>query len=111
MTVDSRSLVSLLTVNLNKTYAIISQTNVDFQVVPGQMLCHYKVEKLIGQGSFGQVVKATNTHSNQLVAIKIIKNKPNFTLQAQSEIQILHLLNSNPDSRFVGFCNLSSYND
>ncbi|KAI8908497.1 kinase-like domain-containing protein [Gorgonomyces haynaldii] len=57
----------------------------------------YLIEKLIGRGSFGQVVKAVHIETEEQVAIKIIKNKQSFTEQAQIEIQLLDALNIHQD--------------
>ena len=43
----------------------------------------------ISQGSFGQVVQAVDRKSNVDVAIKIIKSKKPFALQARTEIELL----------------------
>ena len=68
------------------------------------MIQQYLVHRFIGKGSFGQVVKATNTLTNDVVAIKIIKNRPLFAAQAESEIEILQFLNSrrDEDAKFIG---------
>ena len=54
----------------------------------------FQVLKLIGRGSFGQVVEALDLLSGGKVAIKIIKNRPAFTNQAHMEIRIVKFLNS-----------------
>eukprot|EP00158_Paraphelidium_tribonemae_P007829 Partr_v1_DN28372_c0_g1_i2_m78822 putative dual-specificity tyrosine-(Y)-phosphorylation regulated kinase len=53
----------------------------------------YIILDLLGQGTFGQVVKAQNIKTREIVAIKVIKNKPAYTNQSTIEIQILDLLN------------------
>jgi dual specificity tyrosine-phosphorylation-regulated kinase 1 len=54
----------------------------------------YRLIKVIGSGSFGQVVKAIDTHANNTeVAIKVIKNKPAFHRQAKMEVELLQYLN------------------
>lgn len=53
-----------------------------------QIACH------LGKGSFGQVAKAYDTVEQQDVAIKIIKNKKPFHDQAQIEIRLLEMMNS-----------------
>ena len=52
----------------------------------------YEVLKVIGKGSFGQVVKAYD-HKNHLhVALKMVRNEKRFHRQAQEEIRILEHL-------------------
>ena len=51
----------------------------------------YEVLKVIGKGSFGQVVKAYDHKSHQHVALKIVRNEKRFHRQAQEEIRILEL--------------------
>ena len=59
----------------------------------------YEVLKVIGKGSFGQVVKAYD-HKNHLhVALKIVRNEKRFHRQAQEEIRILeHLRKQDKDN-------------
>mmetsp|Transcript_11511 Transcript_11511/g.23596 ORF Transcript_11511/g.23596 Transcript_11511/m.23596 type:complete len:495 (+) Transcript_11511:366-1850(+) len=52
----------------------------------------YTLKEKIGKGSFGQVVKAYDNTENCEVAIKIIKSKKPFTLQARTEIELLEQL-------------------
>ena len=52
----------------------------------------FQVEKRIGKGSFGQVVKAYDTEANEWVGIKIIKSRKPFHKQAGTEIAILEFL-------------------
>uniref|UniRef100_A0A453YZZ9 dual-specificity kinase n=1 Tax=Anopheles gambiae TaxID=7165 RepID=A0A453YZZ9_ANOGA len=49
----------------------------------------YEVLKIIGKGSFGQVVKAYDHRNFQHVALKMIRNEQRFHRQAQEEIRIL----------------------
>ncbi|KAK7805446.1 hypothetical protein U0070_017729 [Myodes glareolus] len=44
---------------------------------------------MIGKGSFGQVVKCLDHKNNELVALKIIRNKKRFHHQALVELKIL----------------------
>ena len=53
----------------------------------------YRVIESLGQGTFGEVVKCIDCHTNQYVAVKIVKNKYAYTQQAISEIKILTILN------------------
>lgn len=53
---------------------------------------HYVIKDRIGKGSFGQVVRAYDKRTQTDVAIKIIKSKKPFALQAQTEIELLTAL-------------------
>ena len=53
----------------------------------------FLVKELLGRGSFGVVVKALDQRREDMVAVKIIRNRPSFTSQALSEINILTELN------------------
>ncbi|KAL9648437.1 hypothetical protein ABK040_014057 [Willaertia magna] len=53
----------------------------------------YLVEEVMGKGSFGVVVKCLDLQTNDYMAVKIIKNKPQFHSQAQIEIALLKDLN------------------
>ena len=55
----------------------------------------YQIEKRIGKGSFGQVVKAYDTQASEWVGIKIIKSRKPFHKQAGTEIAILEFLAQN----------------
>ena len=52
----------------------------------------YIVQDILGRGSFGVVVKAHDHRREESVALKVIKNKPQFTAQAKIEIDILSKL-------------------
>lgn len=52
----------------------------------------YEVLKVIGKGSFGQVVKAFDHKENVHVALKMVRNEKRFHRQAQEEIRILEHL-------------------
>ncbi|KAL2763219.1 dual specificity tyrosine-phosphorylation-regulated kinase 1B isoform p65 [Daubentonia madagascariensis] len=68
--------------------------NHDYIVRSGERwLERYEIDSLIGKGSFGQVVKAYDHQTQELVAIKIIKNKKAFLNQAQIELRLLELMN------------------
>lgn len=52
----------------------------------------YEVLKVIGKGSFGQVVKAYDHKGHVHVALKMVRNEKRFHRQAQEEIRILEHL-------------------
>lgn len=56
----------------------------------------YKIVDYIGQGTFGQVVKCVNLQTQTEHAIKIIKNKSDYTIQGLVEIKILHKMHTDP---------------
>lgn len=59
----------------------------------------YEVIKIIGKGSFGQVVKAYDHRTHQHVALKMVRNEKRFHRQAQEEIRILeHLRRQDKDN-------------
>ncbi|KAJ1672033.1 dual specificity protein kinase yak1, partial [Coemansia sp. RSA 25] len=57
----------------------------------------FLILEMLGSGTFGQVVKCQNTKTGELVAVKVIKNKPAYYKQSMMEVQMLSLLNSKYD--------------
>ncbi|KAG5519191.1 hypothetical protein PMAC_002279 [Pneumocystis sp. 'macacae'] len=57
----------------------------------------YLILDILGQGTFGQVVKCRNIRTQETVAVKVIKNKPAYFNQSMTEITILNLLNKKLD--------------
>lgn len=52
----------------------------------------YEVIRVIGRGSFGQVVKAYDHKRHEHVALKMVRNEERFHRQAQEEVRILRKL-------------------
>lgn len=57
----------------------------------------YLILDVLGQGTFGQVVKCQNMRTHEIVAVKVIKNKPAYYKQSIMEVTILENLNANWD--------------
>lgn len=49
-----------------------------FQVLHDHIGYRYEVLEVIGKGSFGQVLKCLDHKNNELVAIKMIRNKKRY---------------------------------
>jgi serine/threonine protein kinase len=47
---------------------------------------------ILGQGTFGQVVKCQNMKTHEIVAVKVVKNKPAYFNQSMMEVTILELV-------------------
>nr|XP_009296187.1 homeodomain interacting protein kinase 3a isoform X2 [Danio rerio] len=65
----------------------------DYQLVQHEVLCSmkhtYEVLEFLGRGTFGQVVKCWKRGTNEIVAVKILKNHPSYARQGQIEVSIL----------------------
>lgn len=49
----------------------------------------YLILDILGQGTFGQVAKCQNLKTQEVVAVKVIKNKPAYFNQSMMEVSIL----------------------
>ncbi len=59
-------------------------------------LCYrFEVLEFLGKGSFGQALKCRDYKTNEVVAVKIIRNKKRFHHQAGVELKILSYLKEN----------------
>lgn len=64
-----------------------------YRVILGELLDgRYHVQANLGRGMFSGVVRATDTKTDRLVAIKIIRNNETMTKAGNKEIQILEKL-------------------
>lgn len=70
-----------------------------------QMVAHdhvsyrYEILKILGKGSFGQVLKAYDHRTQQHIALKVVRNEKRFHRQANEEIRILeHLRKQDRDN-------------
>uniref|UniRef100_V5GM75 Protein kinase n=2 Tax=Kalmanozyma brasiliensis (strain GHG001) TaxID=1365824 RepID=V5GM75_KALBG len=57
----------------------------------------YLILDILGQGTFGQVVKCQDMTTHEIVAVKVIKNKPAYFNQSMMEVTVLEMLNGNWD--------------
>ncbi|XP_073743098.1 dual specificity tyrosine-phosphorylation-regulated kinase 4 isoform X8 [Callorhinus ursinus] len=83
---------------LHVTPEKLSKTSFDdehgsyMKVLHDHIAYRYEVLEMIGKGSFGQVAKCLDHKNNELVALKIIRNKKRFHHQALVELKILEAL-------------------
>ncbi|TCD63570.1 dual specificity protein kinase kns1, partial [Steccherinum ochraceum] len=62
-------------------------------IVPDDMIARrYRTVRLLGQGTFGKVVEALDTETNQRVAIKIIRAIPKYRDASKIEVRVLQKL-------------------
>lgn len=67
----------------------------DYQLVQHEVLYsmtnQYEVLEFLGRGTFGQVVKCWKKGTNEIVAIKILKNHPSYARQVSCNLILLLL--------------------
>ncbi|CCF58791.1 hypothetical protein KAFR_0F01940 [Kazachstania africana CBS 2517] len=61
----------------------------------------YLVLDILGQGTFGQVVKCQNLLNKEIIAVKVIKSKSEYLNQSITEAKILELINTKIDPNNV----------
>lgn len=64
---------------------------------------HYYVHCLfviLGRGTFGQVLRCWKKDTNEVVAMKILKNLPSYTKQGQVEVEVLTRLSKVDSEQF-----------
>ncbi|XP_067209866.1 homeodomain-interacting protein kinase 2 isoform X7 [Linepithema humile] len=76
----------------------------DYHLVQHEVLYsmtnQYEVLEFLGRGTFGQVVKCWKKGTNEIVAIKILKNHPSYARQGQIEVSILSRLSQENADEF-----------
>lgn len=72
--------------NDNENYDYILKVNETLGQDPNYQ---YRVIDLLGQGTFGQVVKCERISTGELFSVKVIKNKSAYKTQSCMEIEIL----------------------
>lgn len=56
----------------------------------------YLILDVLGQGTFGQVVKCQNLKTQEVVAVKVIKNRTAYFNQSMMEVSVLDLVRPRP---------------
>ncbi|KAK2591376.1 dual specificity protein kinase kns1, partial [Conoideocrella luteorostrata] len=71
-------------------------------LVPGQHITkQYRVEKLLGQGTFGKVVQAYDLMHNEHVALKVVRSNQKYRYAAYVEARVLQTLqNHDPGNKY-----------
>ena len=59
---------------------------------PTRRASEFRVQSLLGQGTFAQVFKCLLHSTGEVVAVKVVKNKPAYTRQATIEIDVFRAL-------------------
>lgn len=49
---------------------------------------------VLGQGTFGQVVKCQNLKTQEVVAVKVVKNRTAYFNQSMMEVSVLDLVSA-----------------
>ncbi|XP_041083618.1 homeodomain-interacting protein kinase 1-like isoform X1 [Polyodon spathula] len=93
-----------ITHSTSTTKSSSSNSEGDYQLVQHEILCSvtnsYEVLEFLGRGTFGQVAKCWKRGTNEIVAIKILKNHPSYARQGQIEVSILSRLSSENADEF-----------
>lgn len=64
-------------------------TSIPSNVLPRN---RYLILDVLGQGTFGQVVKCQNLKTQEVVAVKVIKNRTAYFNQSMMEVSVLDLV-------------------
>jgi dual specificity tyrosine-phosphorylation-regulated kinase 2/3/4 len=76
--------------NNNTLYIGFDDERGDYRIrMHDHLQYRYQITEVLGQGSFGQVVRARDHKTGEWVAIKVIRNKKSFHSQALVEVKIL----------------------
>ena len=74
--------------------------SVQHEVLYSPLSNQYEVLEFLGRGTFGQVAKCWKKGTNEIVAIKILKNHPSYARQGQIEVSILSRLSQENADEF-----------
>lgn len=65
----------------------------------------YLILDVLGQGTFGQVVKCQNLKTQEVVAVKVIKNRTAYFNQSMMEVSVLDLVRFETKLSALSFAN------
>ena len=57
------------------------------------VIIRYLILDVLGAGTFGQVVKCRNIKTQQIFAVKVVKNKTAYFKQSMMEVAVLEMVN------------------
>lgn len=63
-----------------------------FQMLTDYCRNRYLILDVLGQGTFGQVVKCQNLKTQEVVAVKVVKNRTAYFNQSMMEVSVLDLV-------------------
>ena len=61
----------------------------------------YLILDVLGQGTFGQVVKCQNLKTQEVVAVKVVKNRTAYFNQSMMEVSVLDLVSRSLETRLL----------
>ena len=83
-----------------RNFRILLVSELDHPITILFFLFQYEVLEFLGRGTFGQVAKCWKKGTNEIVAIKILKNHPSYARQGQIEVSILSRLSQENADEF-----------
>ncbi|CAL8283023.1 unnamed protein product [Boreogadus saida] len=78
-------------------------------VIKDHIAYRYEVLELMGEGTFGRVLKCRDHKTQQLVAMKVIVNDQRFKDEAKAEVEILELLQKNDEDGVANVVHMKEY--
>ncbi|XP_030232069.1 dual specificity tyrosine-phosphorylation-regulated kinase 4 [Gadus morhua] len=78
-------------------------------VIKDHIAYRYEVLEVMGQGTFGRVLKCRDHKTKQLVAMKVIANDQRFKDEAKAEVEILELLQKNDEDGLANVVHMKEY--
>ena len=79
------------------------------QITGDHILYRYEIMSMLGQGSFGAVVKVKDHKNGETSALKLIRNKKRFHQQALIEVKILNILKSKDEKSKLNVIHIIDY--